>query len=533
MSVAWVAGLVTVGFCRQRQDCGSDVNMEGLWPVGSEPVMVGRNPISDLEAVAGSPQLAPLAAALEDLDPSGSRRRSHPASLLVFVAGCWAFGSANRVHSVLQTTGLWETVVCPAAKRAGSDLPKAPPTADQVRQLLIRRPEVGFELRDVFTSTAVTVARQVGLLVPRRFDFFDLRRENTVYGDGSIWRYHSDVTEEQAKDAEAKNLKVAVKPRTRKVVSSDKGDTRDLSGPPVVVVGAHGGRRLQRVMLAVSMYPNGNETKEAMDEIRRVKLAAGDGFHFLSYDRLLRGGGLEKMLRQKFVPLVQMESARAEGRHIVIPERFRVQAGESVKSRAKYGLITTIDHPGRRCRHELWGIDGWVVTVRPGLQPHWESPRCETVGFEFVQRGFGYEAIATLDVPCQGGSFLWDLKATARREDKPQSSILNVYRPYPDGGEVFQRVKGWRSDAESSFRTLKGSVPLFGRATRHEPKWFQFDLIGAGIHRNAVAWDVHASQFTMCGARVHRDLARSGSRTSQKPPMPSTVVKGDRNNARV
>lgn len=493
------------------------MNTDGLWPAESEPIMIGRNPVSDMEAVACSPQLAPMAEVLAELDPAGGRRRSDPASLLVFAAGCWAYSSAHQLHSTLQTTDLWKGYICPAAARAGQPLPSTPPTVDQVRQLLLRNPTVGFELRDVFSKTAVDVARQVGLLIPRRFDYFNVRRDNTVYGDGSIWRYHSDVTDEDVEEAAAKGLKVAANPRIRKEVRSTKGDARELSGPPVMVVGAHGGKRLQRVQLAVSMYRDGNETRSAVEEIGRVKLAAGDGFQFLFYDRLLRGVQLEAMLRSRIVPVVQMESADADRPHIVIPQRFRVQAGETVKSRAKRGLIVTVKHPGRECRHELWGVDGWLAVVRPGLAPVWDSPRCETVDFRFEKSMFGYDAIVTLDVPCEeGGSFRTEVQVAASREHHPTSSILNYYRPYPDGGDTFQRVKGWRSDAESTFRSLKGSVPLFGRATRHDPDWFQFELVGAGIHRNAVAWDVHASQATRCGMAMHQAITRSEERRRPK-----------------
>lgn len=517
--VAMARGVLgrTVGFCWQRQDERPGVNADGLRPAGRQPAMqLGRNPISDMEAIAGSPQLPYLAEVLDECDPAGPRRKSDPASLLVFAAGCWAFGSASKTHSLLQGTPLWELLFRPAAARAGYPLPEKPPTVDQVRGLLKRNPNIGYELRDVFTQTAVSeIARPIGLLQPRDFNYFGLRRDNTIYGDGSIWGYHSDLTEEDVAAAREAGLEVAKKPRIRKEVTSLKEDTDPLSGPPVLVVGAHGGPRLQRVTLAVSMYPDGAETRAALEEIERVKHAAGAGVHFLSYDRLLKGILLEQVLRMGIAPLVQMESAPAEGAHILIPERFRVQAGKTVKSRAKYGKIITVDHPGVRCRHELWGIDGWVVTVRPGLQPHWESPRCEHVNFRFQQSVFGYDAVATLNVPCSAGDFQVDLQVAASREAKKTSSVLNVYRPYPDGGEDYQRVKGWRSDAESSFRDLKGAVPLFGRATRHEPSWFQFDLIGAGLYRNAIAWDVHSGGFTDLGRMqadaIHKQQLRNAA----------------------
>jgi hypothetical protein len=55
-----------------------------------------RNPISDLEAVAATPGLEQLAEAISRHVEPGRGSSADPMSILIFLAGRWAFGSANK-----------------------------------------------------------------------------------------------------------------------------------------------------------------------------------------------------------------------------------------------------------------------------------------------------------------------------------------------------------------------------------------------------------------------------------------------------
>ena len=94
---------------------------EVLWLAESEHLMLSRNLIADLQAVAAFPQLGPIAETADSLDCAGPRQRSDMASMLMMSSGAWAAGSMNQMHSLLQTTDMWEHYIRPAAATAGVD----------------------------------------------------------------------------------------------------------------------------------------------------------------------------------------------------------------------------------------------------------------------------------------------------------------------------------------------------------------------------------------------------------------------------
>ena len=78
---------------------------------------------------------------------------------------------------------------------------------------------------------------------------------------------------------------------------------------PIALVGAHGGERWQRVVLAVDLYPDYNETGAAMDLFGTVHAIYGESLHAFIYDRLMRGGSMREIMQHGVVPLVDMQGA--------------------------------------------------------------------------------------------------------------------------------------------------------------------------------------------------------------------------------
>lgn len=157
---------------------------------------VDRNPIVDLEAVAAMPGLDEVA---ELLAPGCSRGSTDPRSILMFLAGRWAFGSANQMDSVMATTDVWDSMVRSAA-RVGRTLSAAPPTFAQLHHLPCRLDDEFAEgladrLEATFTRLAVDLAPAVGLLggAPPSTHHRP-QRGRTIYGDGSVFAALSDVS---------------------------------------------------------------------------------------------------------------------------------------------------------------------------------------------------------------------------------------------------------------------------------------------------------------------------------------------------
>ena len=192
------------------------------------------------------------------------------------------------------------------------DLPATPPTGDQVYGFLRRNYEagnqIGHGLRDVYTETSVPVAHSAELMRPRPFDCFSVARENTAYGDGTVWNYLSDLSQQEFDQS---GRAVTSHTRIREPVLSKKGYDENgepimLDGPPAVVIGVHGGMRYQRVVLSVAMYPGGDEINAALTEAIRVKRVAGDGMQFLIYDRLADGIHLRQDVSERDLSLIHI-----------------------------------------------------------------------------------------------------------------------------------------------------------------------------------------------------------------------------------
>lgn len=491
-----------------------------------------RNPISDLEAVAAMPGLEQLAAVIARHVQPGRGSAADPVSMMIFLAGRWAFGSANTFDSAARSTDLWETLRGSAA-RVGRVLPEPPPTFSQLSHL--RRAAtagLGSDLSLEFTKVAVELAKSVGLLNPDDVEHWDKPSASTViYGDGSVFRPLSSVTMDDEGVVQGSRAKLT--PRIGPHFKGKKGDDH-LSGIPIAAVGCHGRRRWQRVLLAFDYYVDRNEIGSSMKLFKRVIELAGGGVSHVVYDRLMAGIHVRELLKQGVIPVVAMTEAGLGESHVKLPYELQrtgyrsagVQAREKMSDREAKKVApkerltvhhwTIVDHPtpNGRCSHDLSALDGAVVTTPPGVDPTLDSLYVRCIDLTWRELADGQHPIGTLLVPCQPPftveiDFAADRKGRKSKNGSP-SPLADWIRPIPEITPYSSSIEGLRSDVESVFSSLKALLPR-NRAGSLDPDDFLLDAIGAGLHCNAVAWDVHVSLHTRC-AQHEAKLDRRGLR---------------------
>ena len=501
--------------------------------------MIGRNPISDLEAIAAMPGLEALAETMLEFDPPTRKRRGDPMSLLILTAARWTFDSMNEVESALLTTSLWEAVRASAA-RGGRELPEEPPSSGQLRHFRARADDGLIDaMSETFSRLAVDLAQQAGLLDPAATLQPDrLDRTNLIYGDGSQFRPLSDVYEDEdgvVHGSRAKPDPVTGEIRPR-IATQFVGKDRDR-GLPIVLVGTHGGLRWQRAVLAVRLYRDGNEIGAAMDAFERVIDLARGGVHGVNYDMLMAGTFQRNLMRLGVVPVVEMPQAATNHPHLVLPDELRKVRGKGensarrkrsgkgrrrrsddqpdVKSRVQLRNFDCVTHRvnGVDCEHLLWAADGSVLVTGLDVQPSMDSPLAERIRLERTGNGQqGYGLQGWFRIPCRAEELLHVIDFAADRPGKNRNgqprALADWLRPIPEADIDFARLAGYRNDAESAYATLKRELPHNGRASALDADRFALDVIGGGMWQNAVLWDVHVAQHTRCGKRNAEQVYR-------------------------
>lgn len=141
------------------------------------------------------PGLEQLAAVIARHVEPGRGFSADPMSILILLAGRWAFGSANVFDSAVQSTNLWEMLRA-SAIRVGRELSLKPPTFSQLCHMRTAADvNLAADLAKEFTKVAMPLAKLVGLLSPKETAHWDSPSPSTViYGDGSVVSPQSDVT---------------------------------------------------------------------------------------------------------------------------------------------------------------------------------------------------------------------------------------------------------------------------------------------------------------------------------------------------
>ena len=494
-----------------------------------------RNPISDLEALAAMPGLEDLADILVRHVSSGRLKRPQALGVLIFLGGRWAFGSANACESALRSTNLWDGLRESAA-RVGRFLPETPPTYHQYEKIRRRLGEdLPHELSEAFSAAAVNLAQSIGLLSAEPTSRWDAPSPGSViYGDGSVFAPMSEVTFDE--NGEVKGSRAKENPRLGPHFKGKKGN-ESLVGVPITLVGVHGRKRWQRVILGVDLFLDRNEIGSAMGVLSRVIGLASGGVSHVVYDRLMQGTHIRELLRLGVVPIVEMPEASPTQPHLLLPYELqrggyrsdgrhekrkgkgaRHRSSDKVAPKARLSLhyLRTEAHETviGPCHHELWALDGALVCTTPGVEVSLDAPVVECLSARFEDGEDDRRLLGTHRVPCRHGSFSVEIDFTASRPSsrtpKRELALADWLRPIPEVSSAIDGLAGLRSDVESSFSWLKSLLPR-GRAGSLEPEAFFLDVIGAGLLCNAIAWDVHAARHTRC-AQHEAHLDRRGRR---------------------
>lgn len=496
-----------------------------------------RNPISDLQAVAAMPGLEEFAAVIAAHVAPGRNKPTDHTSILILLAGRWAFGSANSCDSAFRATPLWE-MVRESAASVGRVLPVAPPTFDKLRHLREAADEgLAAAVAAAFPAVAVPLAKSMGLLDPQRDSLWHHpAASRVIYGDGSVFKPLSDVSIDD--DDTVQGSRAVTTPRLAPRYEGKDGPGAG-TGLPITVIGCHGRERWKRIILGFDLFRDGNEIGASLDVFEQIIDEAGGGVSHVVYDRLMSGTHMRRLMKRGVLPVVAMPEAPKDQPHLVLPAELQRRgyksAGErekrkgkgarrrsaddvAPKSRVHMRLLEVVAHDAgtQTCTHELYAVDGAVIAVAAGDVPSIDADYVDCVQLTWRTHLDGQHPIGTFVVPCRHGHVRVTIDFAADRPGKNNKAgdalaLADRVRALPEAATYFSRTEGLRSDAESVLSWLKAMLPR-NRAGSLDPEHFFLDVIGAALLCNAIAWDVHVSQHTMCAQDESRRAARRNLR---------------------
>ena len=484
---------------------------------GGAVMAKARNPIAELCAIAAMPGIEDLAQVIAPY----CKGSTDPNAQIIYLAGQWVTGSRNKLTSLLRDEAVWGEMRASAA-RTGRALPHRPPSEDKQRHIRDRADDANFgqQLADAFVPATAPLARMVGLMGEDTPSNLLLpNRANMAYADGSKFKAFSDIYLDPETGEIVGSLEGRVSPRML-VPEVTVGKNGCAPQVPIATVGAHGGLRHQRVMLAVGLFMDYDEMDESMRLFHKVRNVYGSALHAFIYDMALSGAKIQEVLRSGVIPIVDMMAADPKNPHLPVPKELQALLGRAgrPKLHARIHRLSTENHQvgGSACTHAIWTIDGSPVTCDPGdLRPSFDNPSLSQPELEFTDHpaGDGKQLMATYTVPCEHGGFPLTIDLAS---DLPNSAgdyvpVARYLRPIDSKGHLLD-LRGYRSDVESSYRTIKAQSALFGRAHSLNPDHFLADMVGAGLWMNSTAWDVHAAQHTTNGQRLWETMIRAEDR---------------------
>ncbi len=486
---------------------------------------MSRNQISDLEAAVAMPGLEALADVLDRHRRPKAGSTTDALSILVFLAGRWSFGSAEALESAFKYTDLWTRTLRESAERIGRTLSENPPTYDQLRFFRDALDDgVYEELAQEFTAQATVLAKSIGLLDASEGTRLDNPNDGSVaYGDGTVFSSLSGVTmglDGKPQGSRAKDLANA---RVAERHVGKKGDT-SVGGVPITLVGVHGRKEHMGMILGVALYADHDEIGSTMRLLDSVIAASRGGISHLIYDRLMGGKFIKAVLeRYRVVPVVAMTSASEHGRYVLLPPEIQragynskgtSKSGEKrgPKERAQLHYLETVEHDTPRgiCVHDLWALDGAIVSVPPGHEVTVDADWVECRTYEWLDSPSGvHNLIGHHHVPCRSGSLQVSIDFTAERGGG--KALADWVRPIPEASWNAAHLEGLRSAVEAQFAWLKNRLP-YRKASSLDQRHFFLDVIGGALQCNAIAWDTHGSQHTKCAQAAARTRRRKALR---------------------
>lgn len=482
---------------------------------------VSRNPISDLEAAVAAPGLEALADVLDRHRRPNAGSTVDALSIVVFIIGRWAMGSAEALDSAFRHTDLWTRTLRESAASVGRVLSERPPTYDQLRFFREALDDwVYEELSRAFTTHATAIAKSIGLLdadESTRLDNPDA--SSVIYADGTVFSSLSGVTRGLDGCAPGSRAKDPANARVAERHVGKKGDT-SVGGVPITLVGVHGRLEHMGMILGVALYADHDEIGSSMRLLDTVIAESRGGISHLIYDRLMSGKFIKALLeRNRVVPFVAMTSASASERHVLLPPELQRTGYNSTgtsgsgakrgpKERAQLHPLDTVEHdtPWGICVHDLWALDGAIVSVPPGDDVTVDAVWVECRAYEWLASDAGgYHLIGHHHVPCRSGAFRVSIDFTAKRNGG--MALADWVRPIPEASSYAAHLEGLRSAVEGQFAWFKYRLP-YRRASSLDQRHFFLDVIGGALLCNAIAWDTHGSQHTRCAQAAARARRR-------------------------
>jgi hypothetical protein len=278
------------------------------------------------------------------------------------------------------------------------------------------------------------------------------------------------------------------------------------------------------MILGVALYSDRDEIGSSMKLLDSVITEAAGGISHLIYDRLMSGKHIKILMeRNRVVPVVAMTSACATDRHVPIPieiqrsgygSKGQSKSGEKrgTKERAQLHYLESVEHdtPRGTCAHDLWALDGAIVSVPSGHEVTIDADWVECRSYEWLETDDeGRSLVGHHHVPCRSGAFRVTIEFTTGRSG--HKALADWVRPIPEASSYAGFLEGLRSAVESQFAWLKNRLPS-RRASSLDQQHFFLDVIGGALLCNAIAWDTHGAMHTACAKAAAKKRRRAALR---------------------
>ena len=476
----------------------------------------------DARALAAWPWLGELGKVIDEALPpasTGRPRAFNGASLLLLDALRWRVKALSHAEGYLACH--WDAI-----RRHGLEhgvyLNERPPTWENLRTL---RDQENFEmlleaLDGPFIDAAIATAEAIGLLPDREGDTITPVRTAHLQGDGTVVDPMSKVSVDSNGEVHGSRAKV-LGPRIAEQLISTKNH-RPLYGYPLTTWTLRGDQTWQRVVMAVAPHPANDEVVVAEKSLYRI-LDRTDMVRTIGYDALLMGAAQQRIMRRGVLPIAEHGSGDSKVKDprkvIRLPDELVQKRGSKATTekrkgkgrrrrsssgprQKRYMAVAKLpdavhDTPNGPCHHQLAAIDTCLVVHDGGTDPDWwhrtEVPSHHRI--ERVDNGDGsYSLFGVWRLRCEhmdraNRYFEHRQELSGNIGKAVMANRLNAYpyvHPQSDG------IYGWRNDIESYFQWLKRNMPFFGQATSLRYHDFMFDVYGACVLSNAIAYQLHA-----------------------------------------
>ncbi|OZB88188.1 MAG: hypothetical protein B7X41_09455 [Microbacterium sp. 14-71-5] len=415
-----------------------------------------------------------MAAVVPQQDRVGRPRKFPTYLILGFAVLQRVFRSGVRAEHELTDATTWATVrdAISQAQATFPDLPIPDPGPEPpywqvfryARNRYLTDPQVQAALIEVFTSQAVTQARQMGLLDPAGpGSLCHPHPSRTIYGDGTVVRpmYKPPAARRSTDPHTGKTvityLDGAGKPIDAPTRRFDPdgaeyhGHTGPVHGQNFVAWSVRGPGPHERVVLTVGRVERpGQEADDAMAAFWPLHDVAGAGIQAVVYDGAMRGAHIDDLMTRAGVVAINKVHASS---------KTAARRGRSTTPR--WFTLGTWQHdlPGGPCTHQLAAVDGAVSEI--GLDDSGRPVvlgRLHRVQVKRPRRGSGrYHFNVGYTVPCAEEPFTAWVTPHAGPDDKDHKRA-DAVRVIAEGEPDFELLYGLRNDAESFNAQLKRTL---------------------------------------------------------------------------